>query len=345
METSRQDIGEGEKEVKTGRTPPSASEDVSSEALGHAVPQVKEKRKGKAEGANSTEEGASTSNLHNRGDLSTITVGGVTLQGVSVGGQETCIIIPSMKVAFDVGRCPQRAVFQDNVLISHAHMDHIGGVCLQAATRGLFSLKPPRIVVPKVIVPGVENLFNAFRALDNAELEHKLIGLEIGEELRLSGELFVKPFRTYHVVPSQGYVVYSRRQKLKKEFVGLPGPEIGRLRKSGVEITDVEEVPEVAFTGDTTAEFLTDPGNADVLRAKLLIMEMTFIDDSSTVEHARKWGHTHIDEVVPLAHLFQNEAILFIHFSARYRRKDILEAIERLPPGFREKVTPLLERF
>lgn len=39
-------------------------------------------------------------------------------------------------------------------------------------------------------------------------------------------------------------------------------------------MTDVEEVPEVAFTGDTTAEFLTDPGNADVLRAKLLIMEV-----------------------------------------------------------------------
>lgn len=26
-------------------------------------------------------------------------------------------------------------------------------------------------------------------------------------------------------------------------------------------------------------------------------LQMTFIDDSSTVEHARKWGHTHIDEV------------------------------------------------
>ena len=63
--------------------------------------------------------------------------------------------------------------------------------------------------------------------------------MQIGEELRLTGELFVKPFRTYHVVPSQGYVVYSRRQKLKKEFVGLPGPEIGRLRKSGVEVLSI----------------------------------------------------------------------------------------------------------
>lgn len=68
-----------------------------------------------------------------QGDLNTITVGGVSLQGVSVGGQETCIIIPSMKLAFDVGRCPQRAVFQENVLISHAHMDHIVSDSFQQA--------------------------------------------------------------------------------------------------------------------------------------------------------------------------------------------------------------------
>lgn len=42
-----------------------------------------------------------------------------------MGGQETCIIIPGLKVAFDIGRCPERAVSQDYLFISHAHMDHI----------------------------------------------------------------------------------------------------------------------------------------------------------------------------------------------------------------------------
>jgi hypothetical protein len=44
------------------------------------------------------------------------------------------------------------------------------------------------------------------------------------------------------------------------------------------------QVPEIAFTGDTTAEFLQQPGLDDVLRARLLIMEMSFLDDSVTVE-------------------------------------------------------------
>ena len=32
------------------------------------------------------------------------------------------------------------------------------------------------------------------------------------------------------------------------------------------------EAPEVAFTGDTSAEFIMHPANEDVLRARLLIM-------------------------------------------------------------------------
>lgn len=64
MEPTSQDREEDEKEVKTGAAPPSASEDECSEALGNAVPQTKEKRKGKAE--EEVLEGASTSNTHNK---------------------------------------------------------------------------------------------------------------------------------------------------------------------------------------------------------------------------------------------------------------------------------------
>lgn len=52
-------------------------------------------------------------------------VDGLPIEGISIGGHETCIMLPSMKVAFDIGRCPQRAISQDFLLISHAHMDHI----------------------------------------------------------------------------------------------------------------------------------------------------------------------------------------------------------------------------
>ena len=44
-------------------------------------------------------------------------------------------MLPSADVVFDTGRCPQRSVFARNVLITHCHMDHLGGLALHIASR------------------------------------------------------------------------------------------------------------------------------------------------------------------------------------------------------------------
>lgn len=50
---------------------------------------------------------------------------GISIEGISIGGQETCVIIPEFKCTFDIGRCPSRAIHQNFVFITHAHLDHI----------------------------------------------------------------------------------------------------------------------------------------------------------------------------------------------------------------------------
>ncbi|XP_060968128.1 nuclear ribonuclease Z isoform X3 [Cannabis sativa] len=227
---------------------------------------------------------------------------GYPVEGLSIGGHETCIIFPTLKLAFDIGRCPQRAISQDFVFISHAHMDHIGGLPMYVATRGLYSMKPPTIFVPKCIKEDVEQLFNIHRKMDQSELKHNLIGLDVaGEEVNVRRDLRVRAFRTYHGIPSQGYIVYSLKQKLKKEHVGLSANEIKTLKSSGVEITNTVREPLVAFTGDTTSDFIVDDNNVDVLKARILVMESTFIDDSVSVAHARDYGHTHLAEEIEQA--------------------------------------------
>lgn len=47
------------------------------------------------------------------------------------------------------------------------------------------------------------------------------------------------------------------------------------------QITDTILSPEVAFTGDTTTDFMLDPRNADALRAKILITEVQTVDSGS----------------------------------------------------------------
>lgn len=270
---------------------------------------------------------------------------GYPVEGLSIGGQETCIIFSSLNMAFDIGRCPQRAISQDFLFISHAHMDHIGGLPMYVATRGLYRMKPPTVVVPTCIKETVEQLFEVHRRLDGSELKHHLIALDVGQEFYVRKDLKVRAFKTYHAIQSQGYVVYSVKQKLKQEYLGLSGNEIKSLKSSGVEITNTVTSPEIAFTGDTMSDFIIDETNIDVLRAKVLVMESTFVDGTVTVEHARDYGHTHLFEIVNYADKFQNKAILLIHFSARYTVKEIQEAVQRLPQPLAGRVFALTEGF
>lgn len=48
-----------------------------------------------------------------------------SIEGLSIGGHETCVIVPELKSAFDIGRCPSKAVQQNFLFITHAHLDHI----------------------------------------------------------------------------------------------------------------------------------------------------------------------------------------------------------------------------
>ncbi|GAB2220298.1 hypothetical protein Droror1_Dr00007942 [Drosera rotundifolia] len=110
---------------------------------------------------------------------------------------------------------------------------------MYVATRELYSLKPGTIVVPSSIRDDVEKLFDVHRGLGQVELNVEIVSVDVGETMELRNDLVVRPFKTHHAIPSQ--------------------------------IVDVILSPEVAFTGDTTSDFMLEPRNADALRAKLLI--------------------------------------------------------------------------
>ncbi|KAG6411823.1 hypothetical protein SASPL_129907 [Salvia splendens] len=254
----------------------------------------------------------------NRAGAEDLQIKGYPIGGLSIAGHETWVIMPSLNLAFDIVKCPQRAISQQFLFISHSHMDHIGGLPMYVATRGLYRMAPPTIIVPKVIKESVEKLFEVHMAMDHSELEHTLVGLDVGEEFCVRKDLKVRAFKTYHVIPSQGYIVYSVKQKLKQEYSGRPGAELKSLR-------------------------LLD--NADALRAKILIMESTYVDNLCTVENAKDYGHTHLSEIISHADRFENKAILLIHFSARYQLDVIENALSALPPPLAGRVFALTNGF
>jgi ribonuclease Z len=203
------------------------------------------------------------------------TLAGYKIEGISVGGQETCIILPQLKIAFDSGRCPQRCVYADTMCLSHTHLDHVGGAGHYIATRSLLSLPPPTVLLPAQRADAFEAYVQSLRALDGSDLAHRAVPISPGETHVLSKLHCVRPFPTTHPVASQGYVVYSTKNKLRDAYAGMSGQEIKAARDAGETVTDRVEVPEVAFTGDASGEWTKSdhPVAKDALRAKLLIGE------------------------------------------------------------------------
>jgi ribonuclease Z len=283
------------------------------------------------------------------------------IEGISVGGQETCLIFPQLKISFDIGRCPQRSVYSELVLLTHTHMDHVGGLGMFIASRNLLHLQKPEILCPEEKVEDVSRFLEALKVLDDSELPHDLIAFSPPSSsssksnnnfFRMKNKRYVvKCFRTIHPVPSQGYVIYSTKQKLKDEYLKLSGNEIKELKFKGVEISDTIDVPEICFTGDTTIDWINQDNEdndviKDGLKAKVLVMECTFVNDEVSIEQAIKFGHTHVKQIAENSQRFlECGSILLIHFSARYKREEIIEGLKAnlsSIPELYKKITPLL---
>ncbi|CAN8076976.1 unnamed protein product [Agarophyton chilense] len=266
-----------------------------------------------------------------------INIAGLDICGISVAAVETCIWIPSLSLAFDSGRCPRGVVGMRYMAITHGHCDHIHGLPLHLATRTLQQLPKPRYFLPKLIEEDVRDFVAIVGKLEQCSLDLESIPLTPGiDEVEFKKGWVIRSVQTKHTVPSQGYVVLRKRKKLKREFMGLSGSELVALKRKNVVIEDVIRTPEIAYTGDTGLEAIRE--SEEFRKARILITEMTFIDEACTAREASLFGHIHLDEVIEKSEVFRdNETVIFTHFSARYTRKEILEALDTLPTELKEK--------
>lgn len=252
------------------------------------------------------------------------------LEGLSVAGVETCIEVPSLRLVLDMGCCTRGAVQHPLVLLSHGHLDHMGAVAQHAARRAMMRMGESTYVAPAAVAGDLEELFNAAGRLDGQVIPRRVIALSPGEEFQIAKHRWVRPFETYHRVPSQGYTVWEHRHRLRAEFQGLPGAQLAELRKKGVKIEETREVPLLSFTGDTRIEVLER--TPELQQTETLVIETTFLDDRVNVEGARSTGHIHLDEVLERAELLPRSEVVLSHFSARYTDEEVRQIVrERLP--------------
>jgi ribonuclease Z len=270
--------------------------------------------------------------------LTSVTAGPYTLRGISVGGVYTSIAVPELGVLFDAGASPRSLAAIDTILLSHGHVDHCGALPAMLGIRALHGkTKPPRIVMPVEIVDDLRAALTSLSKLQRWPLEIEAIGMAPGEELALRPDLIVRAVRTFHPVPSLGYIIVRKIAKLKPELVGLTGQEIAERRRAGENVSAYEERLELAYATDTLVSVLDH--SPELLRARVLIVEATFLDERKSLEHARAGCHIHLDEIIERAEKFENEHIVLMHFSQLYRPDEINALLDaRLPPELRKRV-------
>jgi len=262
---------------------------------------------------------------------------GLTIEGWSRAAVQSYWRIPELKLGFDVGANPWDFMGTPNLFISHTHLDHIAALPVYVARRRMMKMEPPTVYVPAENVDDVQKLLLIMQRLDRGRQVCDLVGLEAGAEVELGRDHVVTAWNTVHTIPSRGFLVWERRNKLKDEYVGLPGDKIRDLKYAGVEITREVRMPLLAYTGDTAPAGLD--AYPPVFDAKILITELSFIRAAHRRDKIHKYGHMHLDDFVERKDQFRNELIVVGHFSTRYHPNEVVRVLEnKLPPDLKAKM-------
>lgn len=260
-----------------------------------------------------------------------LTVQNINLDIISVGGLYTVVQLPNFKVAIDLGICPRSSFNKGHVFFTHTHADHISGVIRHCASRRLLGLKPPTYVIGLEDADNFTEFMRVAGKLVRSDMEYNIEVVSPGDRVIINKQLCARSYRSVHKAPTQGYVFFELRNKLKSEYHGLTPSDLQGLREAGFQLSREVETPLVSYTGDTTIDvFHREP---ILQQVKVLITEVTFFDDDVDKQEAKRRGHMHIDDIIDNQHLFQQPALVLMHASSRFPGDSVREILQQKMPS------------
>ena len=269
----------------------------------------------------------------------------------------TLVIADEHRFLIDCGEGTQRQILKSgigfkklsNILITHAHLDHILGIGGVVSTFTSWDQ-----MIDKMDIYGGRP---ALQRIDSLIYDVVLRGKNPGIPIKMyelrPGVIFEGKHFSVSAIPVNhrgkgnfGFVFeeHSRRPFLpeKAEELGVPaGPRRGQLvRGETVILDDGREITPDMVLGDmitgTKFAYIGDTSETDNLRefvqdADLLVIEATFLD--SEAEEAGQFGHITAKKAAQLAADCNIKSLILNHVSRRYRERDITDEARSVFPN------------
>jgi ribonuclease Z len=265
---------------------------------------------------------------------------GLMLEGTSVAGVATWLRVPQWGIAFDIGLAAEHSVRCAKLAITHAHMDHAGGLPSWLALRRMYKLGPSVVYAPAEACGDLQAIVAIWERLHSAQFEWTLVAMEPGQEEPIGGGRRLRAFAADHVVPTLGYAVVAEITRLRSELEGLPRDTLRAMADRGEPVALPEDRVVLAISGDTRPTLIARV--PELRQAQFAMHELTFLDDRRSAQEARQKGHTHLDELAEQLSDLQG-VFLPYHLSQMYTAAGARRALRhRLPAAQWARTLPLL---
>lgn len=261
----------------------------------------------------------------------------IKLSGLSLSGIRTAISFPELGFTFDVAQGFPYLLNLKQYFISHGHLDHAAGIPYIISQKAMNRQEPAKFYMPKSLVAPMTKIMQTWEEIEKHKYDLHFIGVDDDVEIPVKGDYFMKGFPANHRIDGLGYTLFHRKKKLKPEFKNESEDKLRELKKRGEEIQEVHESAVLSFSGDTKIEFLDQ--RPWIKNSKVLMLESTYLDDKKSIEHARNWGHTHLDEIIPRLPELKCEKLVLIHLSSRYSSKEADAILDKkIPKQYRSMI-------
>ena len=252
----------------------------------------------------------------------------LTITAASTALFSTWLFVENLGLLLDAGDGVSASLGQKgrkvrHVFVTHADRDHLCGLLQLNQLNAKDG--SPSIYYPKDCgsFPALRDFVANF---DPQSGPANWQGLTAGDTVDLNNGFFIEARDSAHVeaggfTKALDFTLSSIRKSLKAEYRNLTGPQIANLREQVGEagITESRTEKLLGYSGDAPA---LDPAHWEGVR--ILIHEATFLEP----EIARN-AHSNLPQVIQAASELPLEALILIHFSARYTTAEIVESIQK----------------